>query len=73
MVDVFTVTAGRCHDRRVEIGEQWSPQTAPARQDAMEITIICPSGNTPITIGIRMLNVPQDVPVANARNAATRK
>lgn len=56
-----------------EIGEQWSPQTAPARQDAMEITIICPSGNTPITIGIRMLNVPQDVPVANARNAATRK
>ena len=39
----------------------------------MEITIICPDGNTPRTIGIRMLKVPQDVPVANARNAATRK
>ena len=56
-----------------EIGEQWSPQTAPARQDAMEITIICPLGNTPRTIGIRILKVPQEVPVANAKNAATRK
>ena len=56
-----------------EIGEQWSPHTAPARQEAIEITIICPSGNTPITIGIRMLKVPQDVPVAKASSAATRK
>lgn len=54
-----------------EIGEQWSPHTAPARQDAIEITIICPDGNTPITIGIRILKVPHDVPVANASKAAT--
>ena len=56
-----------------EIGEQWSPHTAPAKQDAIEITIICPSGKTPITIGMRILNVPHDVPVAKARKAATRK
>ena len=52
-----------------EIGEQWSPQTAPAIQ--AEIEIIISSGfvswNTATTIGIKIPNVPQDVPVANAR------
>ena len=51
-----------------EIGEQWSPQTAPAMQADMEMIII--SGldfsNTATTIGIRIPKVPQEVPVANA-------
>ena len=54
-----------------EIGEQWSPHTAPARQEAIEITIICPSGNTPITIGIRMLKVPQDVSIIGINDMET--
>ena len=32
-----------------EIGEQWSPQTAPERQAATEIIIIVPDGNTPVS------------------------
>ena len=58
-----------------EIGEQWSPQTAPAMQADMEMIII--SGldfsNTATTIGIRIPKVPQLVPVAKARNAPIRK
>ena len=56
-----------------EIGEQWSPQTAPERQAATEIIIIVPDGNTPMTIGIKIPNVPHDVPVAKASPAATAK
>ena len=56
-----------------EMGEQWSPQTAPDRQAAMEMTSISPSGNAWHTMGIRMEKVPQLVPVAKARNTATRK
>ena len=53
-----------------EIGEQWSPHTVPAIQAEIEIIIIVgfvPS-NTATTIGIRIPNVPQLVPVANASN-----
>ena len=53
-----------------EIGEQWSPQTAPAIHAEIEIIIIVASlpSNTATTIGIRIPNVPHDVPVENARN-----
>ena len=57
-----------------EIGEQWSPQTAPARQAE---TPIIKSGlvgsNIAVTIGIRIPNVPHDVPVEKARTQATKK
>ena len=55
-----------------EMGEQWSPHTAPARQAAMEITSISDSpGNTAQTMGIRMVKVPQLVPVEKARKTET--
>ena len=58
-----------------EIGEQWSPQTAPAMQ--AEIEMIMRSGllfsNTATTIGIRIPKVPQEVPVAKARKHPTTK
>ena len=58
-----------------EMGEQWSPHTAPAIQAEMEITIKVGLvlANTLTTIGIRMPKVPQDVPVANASPHPTRK
>ena len=58
-----------------EIGEQWSPQTAPERHAAMEITSISPVfalANNGHTIGIKIPKVPQLVPVENARNTATK-
>ena len=59
-----------------EIGEIWSPQTAPAKMDATEmdkIGVIPIPPNTETAIGIRMANVPQEVPVAKASPKATRK
>ena len=57
-----------------EIGEQWSPQTAPARQADIPIIISSESpGKIAVTIGIKIPNVPHDVPVENARKQATRK
>ena len=58
-----------------EIGEIWSPQTAPDRQAATVMTsmVLGESPNTATAIGIRMPNVPQEVPVANARPSAIRK
>ena len=57
-----------------EIGEQWSPQTAPARQADIDIMpSSLPTGKIAKTIGIKIPNVPQDVPVANAIPQATRK
>ena len=56
-----------------EMGEQWSPHTAPDRQAAMDTTSISPFGKAWQTMGIRMEKVPQEVPVAKARNTATRK
>ena len=56
-----------------EIGEQWSPQTAPAIHAEIAITEIglLPYGNTARTSGLRIPNVPQDVPVAKAIRQAT--
>ena len=58
-----------------EIGEQWSPQTAPAMQAEMAIVIRVGlvAWNASTTIGIRIPKVPQEVPVANARKQPTRK
>ena len=57
-----------------EIGEQWSPQTAPARQADIPIIISgSPAGKMVVTIGISMPKVPQDVPVEKERKQATKK
>ena len=58
-----------------EIGEIWSPQTAPDRQAATVMTsmVLGASPKTATAIGIRMPNVPQEVPVANARPSEIRK
>ena len=56
-----------------EIGEQWSPQTAPAMQAETAMIVIDEPGIAARTIGIRMPNVPQLVPVENARMTATTK
>ena len=57
-----------------EIGEIWSPHTAPAIQAEMEMMRSgAVSGKTAMQIGIRIPKVPHDVPVANARKAATTK
>ena len=57
-----------------EMGEQWSPQTAPARHAEMPMNSRGSlTENILQTMGIRIPKVPQEVPVANARNAATTK
>lgn len=57
-----------------DIGEQWSPQTAPARQAEIEITSISDvEGKTAHTIGIRIVNVPQLVPVEKAKKTEITK
>ena len=58
-----------------EIGEQWSPHTAPAIHAEIEMIIICSfvPENTATTIGIRIPKVPHEVPVANARKHPTKK
>ena len=54
--------------------EQWSPQTAPAIQAEIAIIVSSPlpKPKASITIGIRIPNVPHDVPVANERPIAIR-
>src|SRR5699024_8836127 len=57
-----------------EMGEQWSPATAPAKH--AEMPMVRSSGSPAkmgSTMGMRMPNVPQLVPVANASPHATRK
>lgn len=58
-----------------EIGEQWSPQTAPAMQAeiAMMVISLPKPLKAAITIGMRIPKVPQEVPVANERPTAMRK
>ena len=57
-----------------EIGDTWSPQTAPAMHAEMEMMRSgAVAGNTTMQIGMSMPNVPQEVPVAKASNAATMK
>lgn len=55
-----------------EIGEMWSPHTAPAKTADTEITIMFWSveANMSITIGTRIANVPHDVPVEKPRKIA---
>ena len=57
-----------------EIGEQWSPNTEPARVAAR--ATLTSSGATElqimVTIGIRIPKVPQEVPMAKASPPATR-
>ena len=57
------------------IGEMWSPQTAPAMQAEIEMILIgsLASGKAAMQIGIKMPNVPQEVPVAKARPQAMAK
>ena len=57
-----------------EIGEQWSPHTAPAIQAEIAIIVISDPKplNAAITIGIRIPNVPHDVPVAKEIPTAIR-
>ena len=57
-----------------EIGEQWSPQTAPAIQaEIAMIIIVSLPANASTTIGMRIPNVPHEVPLANASTHATKK
>ena len=57
-----------------EIGEIWSPQTAPDRQADIPIKNKgSPISNIDVIIGIKIPNVPQLVPVAKARKIATTK
>ena len=57
------------------MGEQWSPQTAPAMQADMEriSILVSTSWKMATTIGIKIPKVPQEVPVAKARPMAIRK
>ena len=63
-----------------EIGEQWSPHTAPAMQaDTQIMARVAVLGSGSVrekalnVIGIRIPNVPQDVPVAKDNPHAIRK
>lgn len=58
-----------------EIGDIWSPHTAPAIHAEIEMILsgFDASGNTAMQIGINIPNVPHEVPVANARNDAITK
>ena len=57
-----------------EMGEQWSPHTAPAKQADMLMTPSgLPTGKIAKTIGIKIPKVPHDVPVAKAIPQATKK
>ena len=55
------------------MGEQWSPQTAPARQaDMPMMSSSLPSGKIATTIGMSIPKVPHDVPVEKESTQATR-
>ena len=57
-----------------EMGEQWSPQTAPARHADIPIyRSSSVAGKIPTTMGIKIPNVPHDVPVEKAIKQATKK
>lgn len=58
-----------------EMGEQWSPATAPAIHAEMEMIISCGSMSwkQDTTMGMRMPKVAQDVPEAKASPVATTK
>ena len=57
-----------------EIGEMWSPHTAPDKIAATDTAIIgLASPKIARAIGIKIPNVPHEVPVANARPKDTKK
>jgi len=57
-----------------EMGEQWSPHTAPAMQAEMQMMPRGSSrGKMAMVMGIRMPKVPQEVPVAKARKQPIKK
>ncbi len=57
-----------------EMGETWSPYTAPAKVAPMVIRNSgSPSGNTPSTMGRIRAMVPQEVPMAKPMKPATTK
>ena len=57
-----------------DIGDTWSPQTAPAMQAEMEMMRSgAAAGNTAMQIGMSMPNVPQEVPVAKASTLIQRQ
>ena len=58
-----------------DMGEQWSPPTAPAMQADMDriIMLLSTSWKMATTIGIKIPKVPQEVPVAKASPMAIRK
>ena len=57
-----------------EMGETWSPNTAPPRvaETVMRVSVPLPP-RIATAIGTRTPKVPQDVPVANASPSATAK
>lgn len=57
-----------------DIGEQWSPHTAPAMHAEIEMIIIVwfVPEKMFTTIGMSIPKVPHEVPVAKARKAPTR-
>ena len=59
VVYVVALCARTCHDGGIRMGEQWSPQTAPAMQADMEMIINCGLvfANTATTMGIRIPKV----------------
>ena len=57
-----------------EMGEQWSPHTAPAMQAEIQMMPRGSSrGKMAMVMGIRMPKVPQEVPVAKARKQPIKK
>lgn len=74
MVYAIHVRASRGHDRGVGVGEQWPPATAPARQAEMPtVSSVGSSEKMGSTMGMRMPNASQLVPVENAKNTAAKK
>ena len=74
VVQAVALRPGGRHDGGVGDGEQWSPHTAPAQQAEMPMMRSMLSvGKTAVTTGIRMPNVPHDVPDAKASTQATIK
>ena len=57
-----------------EMGEQWSPHTAPTMQAEMQMMPRGSSrGKMAMVMGIRMPKVPQEVPVAKARKQPIKR
>ena len=74
MIHMIALRPRRCHDGGVEMGEQWSPHTAPAGYAEMPMNSrLLSAGKMLVTMGIRIPKVPHEVPVANASPQATKE